>query len=132
MTTFRVVRKSDGAETTRYAAMQPVEQLDALAVPFADFDHVEFVDDAPAAQRKARRLTKLHFVGLLGSSFAGILAASKASVDVEMFVKMLDWATPEADGTSVDLDDPRVTGGLTLLESGGLLPEGKAWEILHG
>ena len=77
-----------------------------------------------------RCLTKLDFVALLGDSFPAILAASKASVDVEMFVKMLDWATPDPDSTSVDLDDPRVSTGLTMLEAGGLLPTGKAQEIL--
>jgi len=44
MSTFVVTRKSDGQEVTRYAAMQPVEQLNDLVVPFADFDHVEFVE----------------------------------------------------------------------------------------
>ena len=32
---------------------------------------------------------------------------------------MLDWATPDPDGTSVDLDDPRVVEALTALEAAG-------------
>lgn len=55
-----------------------------------------------------RRLTKLAFVGRLGTDFATILTAAKQSVQVEMFVRMLDWATPDPDGASVDLDDLRV------------------------
>lgn len=78
----------------------------------------------------ARRLTKLAFVGRLGTDFTTILRASKASVDVELFVKMLDWATPEADGTSIDLDDPRVVYALNSLEAGGLIAAGRAAEIL--
>jgi hypothetical protein len=78
-----------------------------------------------------RRLTKLAFVGRLGSDFTAILQAAKMSVEVEAFVKMLDWATPDADGTSVDLDDPRVTYALGMLEAGGLLAEGRAAEVLN-
>lgn len=49
MSTYIVTRKSDGVEITRYAAMQPVEQLDDLAVPFAQFDHTEHDEDEPVA-----------------------------------------------------------------------------------
>lgn len=77
-----------------------------------------------------RRLTKLDFVSLLGTSFTNILAAAKVNTEVEAFVKLLDWATPDADSTSIDLDDPRVSYGLNALEAGGLLPLGKAEEIL--
>lgn len=79
----------------------------------------------------ARRLTKLAFVGRLGGDFHTILSAAKVNVDVEMFVKMLDWATPDADGTSVDLDDPRVVYALNALEAGGLIAAGRAGEILN-
>jgi hypothetical protein len=79
----------------------------------------------------ARRLTKLAFVGRLGSDFIGILMASKVNVDVEMFVKMLDWATPDPDGTSVDLDDPRVVYALNMLEASGVIAAGRATEILN-
>ena len=100
---------------------------------FATHDHAAVVEEiTDVIPRMSRRLTKLQFVGLLGDSFAGILAAAKVSVDVEMFVKMLDWATPDADGTSVDLDDPRVIDGLMRLEASELLPVGKAQEILNG
>lgn len=49
MSTYIVTRKADGVEITRYAAMQPVEQLDDLAVPFAQFDHTEHDEDEPVA-----------------------------------------------------------------------------------
>ena len=79
----------------------------------------------------ARRLTKLAFVGRLGNDFYSILTAAKVNVDVEMFVKMLDWATPDPDGTSVDLDDHRVVFALNSLEAGGLIAAGRAAEILN-
>jgi len=77
------------------------------------------------------RLTKLGFIARLGGDFVNILTAAKQSVQVEMFVKMLDWATPDADGTSVDLEDPRVIGALQMLENAGLIAAGRAAEILY-
>ena len=78
-----------------------------------------------------RRLTKLAFVGRLGNDFATILTAAKTSVEIELFVKMLDWATPDPDGTSVDLDDPRVVFALNQIEGAGLIATGRAAEILN-
>ena len=78
-----------------------------------------------------RRISKLQFVGLLGKDFHTILTVAKSSVEVEMFVRMLDWATPEADGTSIDLDDPRVVYALNSLEAAGLMAPGRAQEILN-
>lgn len=93
--------------------------------------HVEpVVEPDPVPAFALRRITKLAFVGLLGADFSTILTAAKASVEVELFVKMLDWATPEADGTSIDLDDPRVIYALNTLEAAGLIGEGRAQEIL--
>ena len=85
---------------------------------------------SPLPNAAPRRLSKLGFIGRLGADYRNILIASKTSVDVEMFVKQLDWATPDADGTSVDLDDPRVVYALNALEAAGLLASGRAAEIL--
>lgn len=93
------------------------------------------VVETPAAEAPyappVRRVSKLAFVGLLGKDFHTILTVAKSNTDVEMFVRMLDWATPEADGTSIDLDDPRVAYALSALESAGLLASGRALEILN-
>ena len=78
----------------------------------------------------SRRLTKLQFVERLGDSYRDILLASKTNVDVEIFIKMLDWATPESDGTSVDLEDSRTIASVRKLEEVGLIPQGKADAIL--
>ena len=84
-----------------------------------------------APEVPSRRLSKLQFVGRLGNSFVAILEASKVSTEVEMFVKMLDWATPDPDGTSVDLDDPRVIYALNNLEAAQVIPPGLAAEVLN-
>ena len=72
--------------------------------------------DAPAVP--VRRLTKLQFIGRLTPTEAkGLLSAADSDPDVRLFVRMLDWATPEADGTSVDLDDPRTVAAIQALFS---------------
>ena len=88
-------------------------------------------EPTPTPAPVPRRLTKLAFVGRLGNDFATILTAAKSSVEIELFVKMLDWATPDPDGTSVDLDDPRVVYALNQIEAAGLIAEGRAAEILN-
>lgn len=77
-----------------------------------------------------RRLSKLQFIAKLGPEFDTLFAASKQSLEVEKFMKMLDWATPEADGTAIDLDDPRVLYGLTVFSSVGLISPARVVEIL--
>ena len=131
MSTYIVTRKSDGVEVYRYNANAPIEWG---GMEFVTHDHAQEVIDQPADTpvRGSRRRSKLGFIALIGDDFAGILSAAKVSVEVEMFVRMLDWATPDADGTSVDLDDPRVVSALTRLEAAQLLPVGKAQEILNG
>lgn len=127
MSLYIVTRKSDSTEVYRYSASLPIEWA---GMEFATHEHTALAEEAPAAPVGPRRLTKLAFVGRLGDDFATILAASKHSIQVEMFVRMLDWATPDADGTSVDLDDPRVIGALQALEDAGLIASGRAREIL--
>lgn len=50
MTTYIVTHKTTGAEVTRYAAMSPVEQIDDMAVPFAEFEHTPLPEDAEPVQ----------------------------------------------------------------------------------
>ena len=80
MTAYIVTQKSTGAEITRYAAQQPVEQIDDLAVPFTDYDHTplpEEITDVTPRMETGRRLTKLAFVGLIGDdAFKAVLAAA--------------------------------------------------------
>ena len=86
-----------------------------------------------------RRVTKLEFVALLGEqAYGAILGLSKQSIAVEAWIKLLDLATPESDGTSINLDDPRTQGGVQAiggaLQQAGAVADGAAWAagVLNG
>jgi hypothetical protein len=80
-----------------------------------------------------RRLSKLEFIDLLtDAEYVTILAAAKESVQIEAWIKKMELATPDQDGTSIDLDDPRTQGGVQALELIGLIGNGRAEEILRG
>lgn len=136
MSTYSVTRKSDGAEIYRYAAETAIEWT---GMEFATHDHTA-VPEAPAdvpAPSGPRRLTKLQFIDRLGdAAFAAILAMAKASIEVEAFVMRFQLATPEQDGTSIDLDDPRTVAGVTAiggaLQAQGVVGEGWAGGVLNG
>lgn len=125
MTTWIVTNRITGEVVHAYTADEPY--------PFEGmgFDVCNHIAEAVQIEQSspARRLTKLAFIGRIGNEFAGILTAAKTNVQVELFVRMLDWATPDPDGTSVGLDDPRVVEALTTLEAAGLIGAGRAQEI---
>lgn len=82
------------------------------------------------------RLTKQEFFDRLGqAAVAAILTMAKQSVEVEAWVKRLDLATPDPDGTSVDLGDPRTVAGVhaigAILVQSGVVPAGWADDVLH-
>lgn len=131
MKTFIVTNKISGVEVTRY---QNDIAIEWPGMEFSDFYHTEYNDptivEEPIIQ--PRMISKLSFVGLLGNDYAAIFTAAKSNVHVEYFVKMIDWATTDANGNSIDLNDPRVSMGLNMMESAGLIAEGRAQEILNG
>ena len=60
-----------------------------------------------------QRLTKLEFIEKLGDeAFMAILQMAKASPSVEAWVAKMELTTPDPDGTSVDLCDPRTIAGI--------------------
>lgn len=126
---FVVTRKLDGAEVYRYLADTPIE-WDGMS--FESHNHVEVQQDSNQQASGIKRLTKLQFISLLGDDFSNILAAARVNVEVEKFVRMLDWATPDADGTSIDLSDHRTISSLQALESMGIISAGRSAEILGG
>lgn len=93
-------------------------------------------DPAPVVSSSTlpRRMSKLDFVALLGDNvFTALLGMAHQSIDVEKFVKMIDWATPDSDGTSIDRDDPRVQKIVELepaLVAQGIVSEGWAQGVL--
>lgn len=81
--------------------------------PYGAGDRYDGVQFVRASREADRRLTKLQFVArMTPQEFTNLLSAARADVGAEMFVKMLDWATPDPDGTSIDLDDPRTIAGV--------------------
>ena len=115
MSLFVVTEKASGSEVTRYVAIAATE---SVGYSFADFDHAEtqdVPDEAPATRYGGRRrLTKQEFLDLLGdTAVTFILSAAKTDIEVEKWIKRLDLTTPDPDGTSIDLDDPRTVAGVT-------------------
>ena len=103
MVNYIVQDRTTGEVVHAYGADQP-SHIDVY--PFDTFNHIpQPVVISPVV----RRVSKLEFVARLGDAeFTALLGLARESVEVEKFVKMIDWATPDADGTSIDLDDPRV------------------------
>lgn len=63
------------------------------------------------------RLTKQQFIDRFTPvEMASILAAAKASVEVEAWLFRFQNLTPDPDGTSVDTADARTIAGLQALE----------------
>ena len=77
MTTWKVTHRETGQEVTRYAAQQPVEQIDDLAVPFADYDHTEPPDEIDTLVNAELA----QWQPMLAPMVAPLQAALSASVD---------------------------------------------------
>ena len=129
MSNYIVEDRLSGEVVYSYTADTP-DHTDVY--PFAVYNHIVKKPEVPA--QISRRMSKLEFVGRLGdAAFTELLELSKTSVSIEKFVKMIDWATPDADGTSIDLDDPRVQSVAMLeplLISRGAVIEGWAAGVL--
>lgn len=137
MTTYHITRKTDATLIAEYDADYPLPEHLADAYTVAEVSPAYVAPDAPDAPVDTRmfggrrRLTKLEFVTLLGDDFVSILSAAKQSVDVEAFVLLVTLATPDPDGTAIDLDDHRMQA-LHQLEIAGVLGESRAEVILNG
>lgn len=56
------------------------------------------------------QITRLQFVERIGmNAFLTLLGMAKQSVEVEAMMKLIEWATPDPDGTSINLKDPRLS-----------------------
>lgn len=137
MPTYKVTRISDGQEVYRYTYDSP---LDLAMFPSALYEHDTIVDPAPQIEPVfggRRKVTKLEFVMLLGTAaYVAVLGIARQSVDVEAWVKMIDMASVDDDGYSVDLDDPRTTAGVNAIETPlialGVVTSGWAEGVLRG
>ena len=132
MTTWTVTDRASGEVVHAYTADEPVEWP---GMEYATCNHVKAPEIAAAPA--SRRVTKQQFIDLLGTAaVAFILTAAKTDIGVEMWVKRLELTTPDPDGTSIDLDDPRTVGGVRSLEpvlsAAGVVEAGWADEVLSG
>lgn len=91
----------------------------------------EAVPEPEAATPTVRRMSKLDYMNRFEDAELGaIYSAAKVNVAVEVWLAKFNAATPDADGTCIDLDDPRTVAGLQGMEAAGLLAPGRAAEIL--
>ena len=82
-------------------------------------------------EKRRRRITKLEYMNRFSDiELKDIYSAAKVSVAVEVWLAKFNATTPDPDGTAIDLDDPRVSGGLIALESSGILAAGRTLEIV--
>ena len=139
MSTWQITERATGTVVYAYTSDEAVDWPD---YPFATHNHNLVVPEVQSDP--ARRVTKLQFRNLFSPEekvaieFASLDNPS-ASQDVRLqaaglrvFLADVESATPEPDGTSIDLDDPRTVAGVNALESYGLIATGRAAEILSG
>ena len=140
MTTFRATEHATG-QTSEYDADAPDPLHLAAGWRLEELSAATIAPDSPLGAQTIyggrRRLTKQEFFDLLGNNAVGFLmTAAKSSVEIEAWIKRLDLVTPDPDGTSVDLDDPRTVAGTTqrgqLMLSSGVVPEDWAQGVLNG
>lgn len=119
MNTFRAT-SPEGVITEYDAALPDPEHLTAgwkceqIIIAEASPDVPVEIDTRKYGGR--RMLTKLEFIELLGdAAYPAILTMAKASVQIEAWMKKLELTTPDADGYSINLDDPRTQGGITAI-----------------
>lgn len=81
--------------------------------------------DEPIAETGPRLLTKLEYMERFTDEELGtIFTVAKQSVAVEVWLEKFKLAS------EINLDDPRILGGLLALESVGILATGRAQEII--
>ena len=125
MSTWQVTNRTTGEVVYAYTSDVPVEWP---GMEYADHNHNKVIEVVEAPKR---RLTKLEFIGRMGEAvFIVILGMAQQSVEMAAWVELVRMATPEPDGTGIDLDDPRTLAGLNALEpvliAQGIVAEGWA------
>ena len=123
MSNWKVENRLTGEIVYAYGSDDPVEWP---GMEYATHNHIRVIEVVEAPKR---RLTKLEFIGKMGEAvFVAILGMAQQSVEMAAWVELVRMATPDPDGTSIDLDDPRTVAGLNALEpvliSQGVVAEG--------
>ncbi len=137
MPTYRVIRKSDGEEVTRYCAGAVTESFDGKDYPATDFDHVEFVEgEVDATYRGSWHITKLAFrQRFTQTEKAGIEIAALDDPAAPMQQRGLaaSLRANQQDiqaATYIDLQRADTRSGVMALEQFGLIAAGRAAVIL--
>ncbi len=125
MSTWQVTKRLTGEVVYAYTSDEPVEWP---GMEYAAHNHNKIIE---VVEVPKRRLTKLEFIGRMGEQvFIAILGMAQQSVEMAAWVELVRMATPDPDGTSIDLDDPRTLAGLNALEpvliAQGVVSEGWA------
>ena len=125
MSTWQVTERATGRVVYAYTADEPVEWP---GMEYATHNHNKVIEVVEAPKR---RLTKLELIGRMGEAvFVSIIGMAQQSVEIAAWVEMVRMTTPDPDGTSIDLDDPRTLAGLNALEpvliAQGIVSEGWA------
>jgi len=136
MSNWSVVNRITGEVVHAYGADAP----DHLGeYPLEIYNHIKQIE---IAETPKRRVTELQFRDLFTTEekveieFAsldnpsGTLEERLRAAELRVFLADVASATQEADGTSIDLDDPRTVAGVNKLETYGLIATGRAAEIL--
>ena len=138
MSTWTVTNRLTGEVAHAYGADLP-DHFGTF--PLETYNHTRVPE---VVETPKRRLTKLQFRNRFTAAekraieFASLDNPSASqedrlkAADLRVFLADVEAATPEPDGTSIDLDDPRTFAGVNALESYGLIATGRAAEILSG
>ena len=111
MSTWQVTERATGKVVYAYTSDEPVEWP---GMEYATHNHNKVIEVVEAPKR---RLTKLELIGRMGEAvFVSIIGMAQQSVEMAAWVEMVRMTTPEPDGTSIDLDDPRTVAGLNAIE----------------
>ena len=125
MSTWQVTERATGKVVYAYTSDEPVEWP---GMEYATHNHNKVIEVVEAPKRM---LTKLELIGRMGEAvFVSIIGMAQQSVEIAAWVEMVRMTTPDPDGTSIDLDDPRTLAGLNALEpvliAQGIVSEGWA------
>jgi hypothetical protein len=136
---FKVINKLTQDEVYRYESDESIEWE---GMDFSTHEHIAILNTPPTeivttVYGGRRKLTKLEFIELLGPvAYQTILTMSHTSVVVESEVKKFELATPDLDGTSVNLDDQRtiffIQSIAPVLEAQGIVTSNWAESVLNG
>ena len=111
MSTWQVTERATGKVVYAYTSDEPVEWP---GMEYATHNHNKVIEVVEAPKR---RLTKLELIGRMGEAvFVAIIGMAQQSVEMAAWVELVRMTTPEMDGTSIDLDDPRTVTGLNAIE----------------